>query len=67
MRRRDYLERIVVGGFPEAVRRTPRRRTAFFDAYLTTMIERDIVDLANIERRGDLLKLLLDALWRLAP
>ncbi len=58
LRRRDYLERIVVGGFPEAVRRTPRRRTAFFDSYLSTLIERDVLELANIERRGDLLKLL---------
>ena len=58
MRRRDYLDRLVVGGFPEAVRRTPRRRTAFFDSYLSTLIERDVLELANIERRGDLLKLL---------
>lgn len=57
-RRRDYLERLVAGGFPEAVRRTPRRRTAFFDSYLTTLIERDVLELASIERRGDLLKLL---------
>src|SRR2546421_7777474 len=58
LRQRDYLSRIVVGGFPEAVRRTPRRRTAFFDSYLSTLIERDVLELANIERRGDLLKLL---------
>jgi uncharacterized protein len=58
LRRRDYLDRIVVGGFPEARRRTPRRRTAFFDSYLSTLIERDVLALANIERRGDLLKLL---------
>jgi predicted AAA+ superfamily ATPase len=58
LRRRDYLDRIVVGGFAEAVRRTPRRRTAFFDSYLSTLIERDVLELANIERRGDLLKLL---------
>lgn len=58
MRRRDYLERIAAGGFPEAVRRTPRRRTAFFDSYLYTLIERDVLELASIERRGDLLKLL---------
>ena len=58
LRRRDYLERLVVGGFPEAVRRTPRRRTAFFDSYLTTLIERDVLELATIERRGDLVKLL---------
>lgn len=58
LRRKDYLERLVVGGFPEATRRTPRRRTAFFDSYLSTLIERDVLELANIERRGELLKLL---------
>lgn len=58
LRRRDYLDRLVMGGFPEAVRRTPRRRTAFFDSYLSTLIERDVLELASIERRGDLLKLL---------
>jgi predicted AAA+ superfamily ATPase len=58
LRRRDYLDRVVVGGFPEATRRTPRRRTAFFDSYLTTLIERDVLELASIERHGELLKLL---------
>ncbi|MEJ3747920.1 ATP-binding protein [Actinomycetes bacterium KLBMP 9797] len=57
-RRRDYLERAVVGGFPEAVHRTPRRRAAFFDSYLTTLVERDVLEVSNIERRGELLKLL---------
>jgi predicted AAA+ superfamily ATPase len=57
-RRKEYLERVVIGGFPEAVRRTPRRRAAFFDSYLTTLIERDVLEVSNIERRGDLLKLL---------
>lgn len=58
LRRRDYLDRIVVGGFPEAVRRTPRRRSAFFDSYLSTLVERDVLELASIERRGDLFRLL---------
>jgi predicted AAA+ superfamily ATPase len=58
LRRRDYLDRIVAGGFPEALRRAPRRRTAFFDSYLSTLIERDVLQVANIERRGDLLKLI---------
>ena len=43
----------MIGGFPEAVRRTPRRRSAFFDSYLTTLIERDVLEVANIERRGE--------------
>jgi predicted AAA+ superfamily ATPase len=58
LRRKDYLERLALGGFPEAVRRTPRRRAAFFDSYLTTLIERDVLEVSNIERRGDLLRLL---------
>jgi uncharacterized protein len=58
LRRKDYLERVVMGGFPEAVRRAPRRRAAFFDSYLATLIERDVLELSNIERRGELLKLL---------
>lgn len=58
LRRRDYLERVVVGGFPEAVRRPPRRRAAFFDSYLSTLIERDVLELASIQRHGELLTLL---------
>jgi uncharacterized protein len=58
LRKRDYLERAVVGGFPEAVQRTPRRRAAFFSSYLSTLIERDVLELASIERHGELLKLL---------
>ncbi len=58
LRRRDYLERVVVGGFPEAHRRTPRRRSAFFESYLQTLIERDVLQLASIERHGGMLKLL---------
>lgn len=58
LRRRDYLERIVRGGYPEAVRRTPRRRAAFFESYLSTLIERDVTELSAIERRGELRRLL---------
>ena len=58
LRKRDYLEALVRGGFPEAVRRTPARRGAFFDSYLTNLIERDVIELAGIERRGDLRRLL---------
>ncbi len=58
LRKRDYLDRAVAGGFPEAVRRTQRRRAAFFDSYLATLIERDVLHLATIERRGELIKLL---------
>jgi uncharacterized protein len=58
LRKRDYLERAVRGGFPEALRRTPRRRAAFFESYLTILIERDVKEITAIERRGDLRRLL---------
>lgn len=58
LKRRDYLERVVTGGFPEAVGRAPHRRAAFFDSYLSTLVERDVLQLASIERHGDLMKLL---------
>jgi uncharacterized protein len=58
LRKRDYLERVVRGGYPEALRRSPRRRAAFFDSYLTILIERDVRELGAIERRGGLRRLL---------
>jgi len=55
----DYLELAVRGGFPEAVRRAePGRRARWFDAYVTTLVQRDIADLANLERLADLPRLL---------
>lgn len=53
-----YAERIVRGGFPEAVRRTdPRRRGQFFGAYLSNLLERDIRQLSDVDRIGDLRRL----------
>lgn len=44
------LRGLLAGGFPEAVRRTslPRRR-AWFQSYLTTLLDRDVRDLARVE------------------
>jgi predicted AAA+ superfamily ATPase len=58
LRKRDYLDRVVRGGYPEAIHRTARRRAAFYDSYLTNLIERDVKELAAIERRGQLRRLL---------
>jgi uncharacterized protein len=58
LRRRDYLERVARGGFPEALRRSPHRRAAFFDSYISTLIERDVLQLAAIERLGQMRRLL---------
>lgn len=44
------LQRIVAGGFPEAVGRvSSRRRSAWFGAYITTILQRDVRELSNIE------------------
>jgi len=48
--RRELLERILRGGYPEIQRRsTSTRRAAWFGSYLTALIQRDIRDLANID------------------
>ncbi len=52
--RGDYLERVVVGGFPEAVARRPDRRGAWFSGYLSALTEKLIRDLSGIERIADL-------------
>lgn len=40
---------IVRGGYPEAVSRPAIRRAAWFDAYITAILQRDIRDLSSIE------------------
>lgn len=57
--RGSLLERIIRGGYPEAVGRgsEPRRR-AWFGSYLTTILQRDVRDLANIEGLTELPRLL---------
>ena len=57
--RRDLMERVVRGGYPEAQRRrSAARRTAWFGAYLTAIVQRDVRDLANIEGLSALPRLL---------
>ena len=52
-------ERILGGGYPEAVSRTKEdRRRAWFESYITTILQRDIRDLANIEGLTSLPRLL---------
>jgi len=57
--RHEYAERVVRGGFPEAVARTnARRRERFFDAYTTDLIARDVSQLSEIERTREMQALL---------
>lgn len=48
--RSGYVERVMRGGFPEAVARTARRRERFFDSYVADLINRDVMQLSEIER-----------------
>jgi len=56
---RDLIDRMLAGGYPEASSRTSlARRRAWFDSYITTILQRDVRDMANIERLSELPKLL---------
>ncbi|KAA9374129.1 ATP-binding protein [Microbispora cellulosiformans] len=53
--RADYAERVVRGGFPEAVaRENTRRRERFFDSYVSDLIARDVSQLSEIERTAEM-------------
>jgi uncharacterized protein len=48
-------ERMVTGGYPEVLTRTEAtRRQAWFGSYITTILERDVRDLANVAGLRDL-------------
>lgn len=48
--RTDLIQRLLAGGYPEPLARTSEaRRRAWFGSYLTTILQRDVRDLANIE------------------
>ena len=57
--RRAHAEMLVAGGFPEARRRAPARRAAFFDSYLATVLERDLRSIARVHDRANVGRLLL--------
>ncbi|HAK93962.1 MAG TPA: hypothetical protein DCM87_02860 [Planctomycetes bacterium] len=58
-RESDLLRRMVAGGYPEAVLRERReRRSAWFDSYVTTVLQRSLRDLANIERLAEIPRIL---------
>lgn len=45
----QLLERIVRGGYPEVVSQAGDRRDAWFGSYITTILQRDVRDVSNIE------------------
>lgn len=59
LRKEALLEAIATGGYPEVISRgSPKRRAAWFDSYITTLVERDIRDIAKIQDISGLIRLL---------
>ncbi len=56
--REGYAKRVVAGGFPRAYNRDARSRARFFDAYVTTVLARDLQDVARVRRTNDVERLL---------
>ena len=53
-----YAAQIVAGGFPDAQSRSPHGRERFFDSYVSTILGRDLNDVASV-RDTDSVKRLL--------
>jgi len=55
----SLVDRICTGGYPEIqTRRSHARRQAWFDSYVDAILQRDVRDLANIERLSEIPRLL---------
>jgi uncharacterized protein len=48
--RRDYLELVCRGGYPEAQRLAPRTRRRWFERYLETVLRREVETAADLRR-----------------
>lgn len=49
--RNELIDKLLSGGFPEAVARpSAKRRAAWFESYLQTILQRDVRELANLEQ-----------------
>jgi predicted AAA+ superfamily ATPase len=56
--RLDYAARMLDGGFPMALRRTPQTRSAWFDSYVDLVMQRDVRDIRRVRQREVLPRLL---------
>ncbi len=53
------IERVLIGGYPEArSREKADRRGAWFESYIMTILQRDIRDISNIENLAEIPRLL---------
>lgn len=48
--REDYIDRVCTCGFPLAIKRGDQARNRWFDNYVKLTLERDVGDLANLQR-----------------
>ncbi len=56
----DLLRTITTGGYPEVLKlKSDARRKAWFDSYMTTILQRDIKDFSRIEGIHELPRLLM--------
>ena len=56
--RADYFARACRGGYPEVVGLDPNQRQRWFDDYVETVVQRDILALADVRRAASLPRLL---------
>jgi hypothetical protein len=57
--RRDWIRRILLGGYPEAVKRKDHaRRGQWFESFLSSILLRDVKELSNIAGLADMPRLL---------
>ncbi len=56
--RESLIDRALVGGYAEVLARNAGRRDAWFASYLTTILQRDVRDISNIEGLTDLPRIL---------
>lgn len=54
----DIVDLCARGGYPEVIARSSARRHAWYDSYVTAILQRDVRDLARIEGLADLPRLL---------
>ena len=58
-KKNNLIKKITTGGFPEMLsRKNKERQDAWFKFYITTILQRDVRDIANIEKLSELPKLL---------
>ncbi len=55
---RQVIDKVVAGGYPEPLLRTPARARQWYRQYLKSIIERDVRDISNIHNADNLARML---------